>query len=184
MSSVATASSDLTHLKHKVDCGLDFVITQLFFDNADYFAFVERARARGIRVPIIPGIMPITNLAQIERFTAMCGARIPQDLRARLEEVRHDDEAVRAVGIDHATAQCRETCSTAARPAFTSTRSTSPPRRAPSSNDCAADTVATIITFTPLQPPAAHPRARPRPPAGASLPGCQRPSASAATAAR
>ena len=98
---------DLTHLKHKVDCGLQFVITQLFFDNTDYFAFVDRARTRGIRVPIIPGIMPITNLGQIERFTAMCGARIPENLRARLQEVRHDDEAVRAVGVDHATAQCR-----------------------------------------------------------------------------
>ena len=99
---------DLTHLKHKVDCGLQFVITQLFFDNTDYLAFVERARARGIHVPIIVGIMPITNLGQIERFTAMCGARIPENLRARLEEARHDDEAVRAVGVDHATAQCRD----------------------------------------------------------------------------
>ena len=99
---------DLIHLKRKVDCGLDFVITQLFFDNADYFAFVERAHACGVRVPIIPGIMPITNLAQIERFTAMCGARIPDDLRSRLERVRDDDEAVRAVGIEHATVQCRE----------------------------------------------------------------------------
>ena len=98
---------DLTHLKHKVDCGLQFVITQLFFDNTDYFAFVDRARTRGIRVPIIPGIMPITNLGQIERFTAMCGARIPEGLRTRLQEVRDDDEAVRAVGVDHATAQCR-----------------------------------------------------------------------------
>lgn len=99
---------DLLHLKRKVDCGLDFVITQLFFDNADYFAFVERARGRGVRVPIIPGIMPITNLAQIERFTAMCGARIPDDLRSRLTRVRDDDDAVRAVGIEHATLQCRE----------------------------------------------------------------------------
>jgi methylenetetrahydrofolate reductase (NADH) len=99
---------DLTHLKSKVDCGLEFVITQLFFDNADYFAFVERARQRGVRVPIIPGIMPITNLAQIERFTAMCGAHIPEALRSRLEAVRNDDSAVRAVGIEHATAQCHE----------------------------------------------------------------------------
>jgi methylenetetrahydrofolate reductase (NADPH) len=99
---------DLMHLKHKVDCGLQFVITQLFFDNADYFAFVTRARARGVGVPIIPGIMPITNLAQIERFTAMCGARIPDALRCRLQGARHEDEAVRAIGIDHATAQCRE----------------------------------------------------------------------------
>lgn len=99
---------DLAHLKYKVDCGLEFVITQLFFDNADYFAFVERARARGVRVPIIPGIMPITNLGQVERFTSMCGARIPNDLKERLERVRDSDEDVRAIGIEHATVQCRE----------------------------------------------------------------------------
>jgi len=99
---------DLIHLKRKVDCGLEFVITQLFFDNADYFAFVERAHARGIRVPIIPGIMPITNLGQIERFTAMCGARIPAALKAQLNAVRDDEEAVRAVGVEHATTQCRD----------------------------------------------------------------------------
>jgi methylenetetrahydrofolate reductase (NADPH) len=99
---------DLLHLKHKVDLGLDFVITQLFFDNAAYFAFVARARAAGIGVPIIPGIMPITNLAQIQRFTSLCGASIPQDLNARLERVRDDPQAVCAIGIDHATAQCRE----------------------------------------------------------------------------
>ena len=100
--------ADLTHLKAKVDRGLDFVITQLFFDNADYFAFLERARARGLRIPIIPGIMPITNLAQIERFTSMCGARSPDGLRARLDRVRDDEDAVRAVGIDHATTQCQQ----------------------------------------------------------------------------
>ncbi len=99
---------DLLHLKEKIDAGLDFVITQLFFDNADYFSFVARARAAGVGVPIIPGIMPITNLAQIERFTSMCGARIPLALKARLEAVRDNDEAVRAIGIDHATQQCRD----------------------------------------------------------------------------
>lgn len=99
---------DLTHLKTKVDAGLDFVITQLFFGNTDYFAFVDRARARGLQVPIIPGIMPITNLAQIERFTSMCGARLPFELKARLDVVRDDEAAVRAIGIEHATAQCRE----------------------------------------------------------------------------
>ncbi|MCK6555270.1 methylenetetrahydrofolate reductase [NAD(P)H] [Candidatus Binatia bacterium] len=99
---------DLRHLKQKVDAGLDFIITQLFFDNADYFAFVARARSHGIAVPIIPGIMPITNYGQIERFTAMCGAHIPAALRARLAAVADNDEAVRSIGIDHATAQCRD----------------------------------------------------------------------------
>lgn len=99
---------DILHLKQKVDAGLDFVITQLFFDNVDYFSFVARARAHGITVPIVPGIMPITNAAQIERFTAMCGARIPDVLRARLAAVANDEAAARRIGIDHATAQCRE----------------------------------------------------------------------------
>jgi methylenetetrahydrofolate reductase (NADPH) len=99
---------DLMHLASKVQSGVDFLITQLFFDTAAYFALVRRTRARGLRVPIIPGIMPITNLAQIERFTSMCGARIPHELQARLEEVRHDEDAVRQIGIEHATTQCRE----------------------------------------------------------------------------
>jgi methylenetetrahydrofolate reductase (NADPH) len=99
---------DLMYLKRKIDAGLDFVITQLFFDNADYFAFVDRARAHGVSVPIIPGIMPVTNLAQIERFTSLCGARIPAALRARLEAARDADEAVRRVGVEHATEQCRD----------------------------------------------------------------------------
>jgi len=97
---------DLEHLREKVDAGLDFLITQLFFDNCDYDAFVARARANGIGVPIIPGIMPITNAAQIERFTNMCGARIPRDLQARLDAARDDEAAVRAIGVEHATAQC------------------------------------------------------------------------------
>lgn len=99
---------DVRWLKHKVDQGVDFLVTQLFFDNADYFAFVERARAAGIQVPIVPGIMPITNVGQIERFTSMCGARIPDELRDRLGPIRDDAAAVMAAGIEHATLQCRE----------------------------------------------------------------------------
>ena len=100
--------TDLQHLKRKVDAGADFLVTQLFFDNADYFAFVERARAAGIDVPIVAGIMPITNVSQIKRFTAMCGASIPEALLSRLEAAGADAEAVRAIGVEHATAQCRE----------------------------------------------------------------------------
>lgn len=98
---------DIAHLREKVDAGADFVITQLFYDNADYFAFVDRARAAGIRVPLLPGIMPITNVAQIERIASLCGARIPAELTERLH-ASDNDAAVQAVGIDHATRQCRE----------------------------------------------------------------------------
>ncbi len=102
------AESDLRFLKAKVDAGADFLITQLFFDNADYFRFVERARAAGIDVPIVAGIMPITNLSQIKRFTALCGARIPAALLASLEACGADADAVRAIGVEHATAPCRD----------------------------------------------------------------------------
>ena len=84
------------------------IITQLFYDNRDYFAFVERARRAGITVPILPGIMPITNVPQIERITALCGARIPAELRARLHAAEAEEAAVLQVGIDHALAQCRD----------------------------------------------------------------------------
>ena len=98
---------DLHHLVEKAGSGVDFLITQLFFDPEDYFDFVKRARARGVRQPIVPGIMPITNVAQIERFTTICGACIPDQLRERLDRVRDDDEAVIETGVDWATRQCR-----------------------------------------------------------------------------
>lgn len=100
--------TDLVNLKRKVDAGIEVLITQMFFDNADYFAFVERAVQAGITLPIIAGIMPITNFSQIKRITAMCGAQIPPSLVARLEAAGSDADAVRQIGIDHATSQCRE----------------------------------------------------------------------------
>ena len=102
------APTDLRNLQTKVRAGVDFLITQLFFSNRDYFAFVERARAIGIALPIIPGIMPITDLAQIKRFTSMCGAKLPADLLARLEAADGRAGAVLAIGIEHAIEQCRE----------------------------------------------------------------------------
>jgi len=98
---------DLAHLKEKVDAGAEVLVTQLFFDNAAYFRFVERAREMGIEAPIIAGIMPITSLAQIKRFTAMCGATIPGDLLEALEATGGDPEKVTDIGVARAIAQSR-----------------------------------------------------------------------------
>ncbi len=103
-----TLDEDLENLKRKVDAGADFIITQLFFDNLYYFDFIERARKIGIKVPIIPGIMPILNLGQVKRFTEMCGSSIPEKLLKKLESVKEDTSAVEAYGIEHALQQCQE----------------------------------------------------------------------------
>lgn len=100
--------ADLANLKVKVEAGVDFLVTQLFFDNPRYFGFVERARAAGIAVPIIPGIMPFTNVEQVERFTAMCGASIPSPLRAAMEVRRHDPDSARELGVAYASLQCAD----------------------------------------------------------------------------
>jgi methylenetetrahydrofolate reductase (NADPH) len=100
--------TDLARLKAKVDQGIDLLITQLFFDNERYFSFVRRARELGILVPIIAGIMPITSLGQIKRFTATCGVEIPPELLGRLEAAGGDPARVRAIGVAHATEQCRD----------------------------------------------------------------------------
>lgn len=97
---------DLENLKRKVDAGADFIVTQLFFDNRFYFDFVERARAIGINIPIIPGIMPILNVKQTQRFTKMCGATIPEALIKQLESSQDEPETVRKIGVEHATLQC------------------------------------------------------------------------------
>lgn len=99
--------ADLDRLKEKVDLGADVLITQLFFDANAYFGFVEKARARGIHVPIVAGIMPITSVAQIKRISAMCGASMPSDLLAQLEAAGSDADAVQRIGVEHATATCR-----------------------------------------------------------------------------
>ncbi|BDE07576.1 methylenetetrahydrofolate reductase [Vulcanimicrobium alpinum] len=97
--------ADLQALAAKVRAGAEFLVTQLFFDNARYVEFVERARQWGITVPILPGIMPITNYEQIDRFTRMCGATIPASLRAELEARRNDPQAVIDLGVAYATLQ-------------------------------------------------------------------------------
>ncbi|MFZ1154643.1 MAG: methylenetetrahydrofolate reductase [NAD(P)H] [Solirubrobacteraceae bacterium] len=99
---------DLERLAEKVAAGVDFLITQLFFDNALYFDFVARARGAGIDVPIIPGILPITQIGQLERMTKMCGATIPEGLHRELHAREDQPEAVIDFGVAHATLQCAE----------------------------------------------------------------------------
>lgn len=100
---------DWEHLKRKVDAGADFVVTQLFFDNADFFEFRDNLNGKhGIKVPLIPGIIPIQSATQIKRFTALCGARIPAALASKLEQLGNDDAATAEFGIEYATRQCQE----------------------------------------------------------------------------
>jgi methylenetetrahydrofolate reductase (NADPH) len=100
--------ADLAYLAKKVAAGVDFLITQLFFDNALYFDFVARARASGIEVPIIPGIMPITHAGQVQRMASMCGSSIPEGLRRELEARDDAPEAMLDFGVAYATLQCAE----------------------------------------------------------------------------
>jgi len=103
-----SAESDLRYLKEKVDAGARFLITQLFFDNGFYYDFVARAREIGIDVPIVPGIMPITNYGQIRRITEMCGSVIPAHLVAELDVRADDARAVTDFGVAYATLQCAD----------------------------------------------------------------------------
>src|SRR5215218_9019860 len=102
------AESDLRYTKEKVDAGAGFLITQLFYDNRCYYEFVERARDVGIDVPIIPGIMPITNAGQIRKITSMCGSDIPAQLQAELELRADDPAAATDFGVAYATLQCAD----------------------------------------------------------------------------
>ena len=99
---------DLEHLKIKVDAGADVIITQLFFDNRDFFDFAARVRKIGIRIPIVPGIMPVTHGPQIQKFASMCGAAIPESMREAIGKYGEDQASVEAYGIEYAAVQCRE----------------------------------------------------------------------------
>lgn len=99
--------SDLDYLKQKVDAGADIVITQLFYDNQDYFRFVDQCQKKGINVPIVPGILPVVSLKQIQRITTLCGASLPDEFTNRLQQAESDHEQLE-IGIDFATRQVAE----------------------------------------------------------------------------
>lgn len=101
--------ADWRHLKTKIDAGADFVLTQLFFDNADFHEFRDHLTQKlGVKVPLVPGIIPILSAGQIRKFTALCGARIPAPLSARLEALGDDEAAAVEFGIEYATEQCSD----------------------------------------------------------------------------
>ena len=100
--------SDLDYVKMKVDNGADFLVTQLFYDNRHYFDFVDRAKSVGISVPIVPGVLPVLNSAQVRRFTSLSGSEIPQDLDKLLDKYADSDNSARDMGVEYATAQVRE----------------------------------------------------------------------------
>jgi methylenetetrahydrofolate reductase (NADPH) len=101
--------ADWRHLKEKVEAGADFVLTQLFFDNTDFFEFRDYVTGKlGVRVPLVPGIIPILSAGQITRFTQLSGAKIPAPLRLKLDQLAGNDEAATEFGIEYATRQCEE----------------------------------------------------------------------------
>jgi methylenetetrahydrofolate reductase (NADPH) len=100
--------ADWQHLKHKIDQGADFVITQLFFSNRDYFQFRDYLTSQGVTVPLVPGIMPIQSAAQIKRIVTLCGADLPEPFVGELDKRGGDDDAVLQFGIEYATRQCEE----------------------------------------------------------------------------
>jgi len=99
---------DWDRLKKKVDAGADFIITQLFFDNRDFFEFRDYVTKLGIKIPLVPGMLPILSGSPLKKFTTLCGAKIPAPMLAKLEELGEDDAAATAYGIDYATQQCEE----------------------------------------------------------------------------
>jgi len=100
---------DWQHLKEKIDAGADFVLTQLFFDNADFFQFRDYLTAKlGVKVPIVPGVIAIVSATAIKKFTQICGAKIPPALGAKLDVLGTDDAAAAEFGIDYATQQCED----------------------------------------------------------------------------
>ena len=101
-------ASDLRFLKEKVDAGAVAVITQLFFDNADFYRFAEDLRNLGVTVPIVPGILPVLSAPQVRRFTTLCCSKIPPRLESELAKVENDDDAAVEVGIEYATEQCED----------------------------------------------------------------------------
>ncbi|MEO0796366.1 MAG: methylenetetrahydrofolate reductase [NAD(P)H] [Verrucomicrobiota bacterium] len=100
--------TDLANLKTKVEAGADFITTQLFFRNADYFSFVEKCRAIGIEIPVLPGLLTALSFDQVNKFCGFCGASVPRELAAKLEAVKGDDSASESVGVDWAFQQIRE----------------------------------------------------------------------------
>ena len=102
------AEDEIRNFKRKVDAGADAAITQYFYNAESYFRFVEEARAAGIGVPVVPGIMPIGNFAQLARFSDACGAEIPRWMRLKLEGYRDDSASIRAFGLDVVTDLCRK----------------------------------------------------------------------------
>ena len=99
-------AADLKYMRDKIDAGAVAIITQLFFDNDDYYRYVEDVRKLGITVPIVPGVLPILSAPQVRRFTALCCAKIPAPLERELAKVENDDDAAVQLGIEYASRQC------------------------------------------------------------------------------
>jgi len=104
----SSLEQDLEYTKKKIDAGADFAVTQMFFDNAYFYSFVERARKAGIGIPILPGILPLTDVAKVRKMAAVCRVSVPKHIETMLEGLRGDPTAMARAGIDFTIAQCRD----------------------------------------------------------------------------
>jgi len=104
----STIQEDIENLKKKIECGADVAITQLFYDNKCFFNFLEKAQKNGIKVPIIPGILPITSYSQIERIVSLSGCKLPKELEENISKNKENKEAIKQIGIEFAIKQCEE----------------------------------------------------------------------------
>merc|ERR1719446_484367 len=99
---------DMKHLKEKVDAGADLIVTQLFYDNSTFLAYVDKCKKMGIDIPILPGIMPIQSYAGFNKMTSLCKTKVPEKIPVKLDAVKDDDEQVKTAGVEIAIEQCKE----------------------------------------------------------------------------
>ena len=104
----ASIEEDMEHTKQKIDAGADFAVTQMFFDNQYYYSMLDRMKKKGIDIPVLPGILPLTDVAKVKKFASICRATIPRHIEERMQRVKGQPQEMEKIGIDFTIEQCRQ----------------------------------------------------------------------------